>query len=71
MLSREKSVRKAALLNMVRFTMILKEIEIVTKNGTLLFDNQRDIEKYRILAYKTYSIYVLGFWFGKDHLLNR
>jgi hypothetical protein len=29
------------------------QVEILTQNILLLFDNQRDIEKYQILAYKT------------------
>jgi hypothetical protein len=29
-------------------TMISKELGLVTKDGLLRFDNQRDIEKYQI-----------------------
>ena len=36
--------------------MILKEIEMITKDVILLFNNQRNIEKCQILAYKTYQI---------------
>jgi hypothetical protein len=32
------------------------QVEIKTKDGVLLFDNQRNIEKSQILAYKTYQI---------------
>jgi hypothetical protein len=42
--------------------MDFQEIEMIAKDGILLFDNQRDIEKYSILSYKTYQISAIEEW---------
>ena len=48
-------LQRHCFLDMISFMMNFQEIEIITEDGLLLFDNQRDIEKCRILAYKTYQ----------------